>query len=188
MLVATISSEALRTSRRRFLACAGTVLAGASLSPRTVLAAATERRLSFAHTHTGERLSIAYADAVNYRPTALTSINGLLRDFRTNEIHPIDPALLDLLHELATCTGTSEPFHVISGYRSARTNIMLRLRGGGGVAAHSLHMEGRAIDIRLPDVKLAVLREAAMDLKQGGVGFYPASNFVHVDTGRVRRW
>lgn len=149
------------------------------------------RALSFVHTHTAEKLAIEYCCDGKYEPKALAKLNHLLRDFRTGEIKPIDPKLFDLLHELASNLGTEEePFHIISGYRSPHTNAMLRARGGAntGVASKSLHMVGKAIDIRVPAVKLKALREAAASLKRGGVGYYPASNFVHVDTGRVRYW
>lgn len=149
-----------------------------------------ERVLSFFNTHTGERLEAAYCCGGQYQPDELTKINHILRDFRVNEIKPIDPKLLDLLHELGGTLETGQPFHIISGYRSPHTNAMLRERGGSttGVASHSLHMDGKAIDIRLPGVKLDHLRAAARSLKLGGVGYYPSSNFVHVDTGRVRFW
>ena len=102
-------------------------------------------------------------------------------------MHPIDPNLLDLLHHLTDLTGTTRPFQVISGYRSPVTNDMLRQKTEG-VASGSLHMKGKAIDIRLADVPLATLRQAAVAARRGGVGYYPASDFVHVDTGRVRTW
>jgi uncharacterized protein YcbK (DUF882 family) len=174
-------------SRRRFVAAAGTAAAGFLAVPRMALAAVTERRLSFVHTHTREELSIAYASMAGYRQEALSRIDQFLRDFRTGEVHAIDPGLLDLLSDLAALTGTSTPFHVISGYRSPWTNAMLRGRSEG-VARHSLHMDGRAIDVRLPDVPLRLLRDAAVALARGGVGYYPGSDFVHVDTGRVRTW
>jgi uncharacterized protein YcbK (DUF882 family) len=120
-------------------------------------------------------------------PDALATVNHFLRDFRTSEVHVIDPSLLDLLHELAGITGSTQPFQVISGYRSPATNEMLR-RHSEGVAAGSLHMKGQAIDIRVAGVPLDALHRAALDLRRGGVGYYPASDFVHVDTGRVRRW
>ena len=152
--------------------------AGVALGPRV---------LTFAHLHTAEKLEVEYMDGVRYLPQALSAVNHLLRDFRTGDVHDIDPALLDLLHALHAETGSRRPFEIISGYRSPSTNAMLRSHSGG-VAAGSLHMEGRAIDIRLPDVLLSSLRDAALDLGRGGVGFYAMSNFVHVDTGRVRRW
>jgi len=152
--------------------------------------AAAIRGLSFVHTHTREKLAVHYAVNGQYQADALVRLNHLLRDFRTGDSKPIDPKLFDLLNELSGELGTDAPFHIISGYRSPVTNSMLRGRGGShtGVATKSLHMVGKAIDIRLPDVKLKTLREAAADLKRGGVGYYPASNFVHVDTGRVRYW
>ena len=145
------------------------------------------RSLAFRHTHTRESLSIAYAAGDRYLPEALERVNWLLRDFRTGEVAPIDPQLLDQLHSVASLTGSKAPFEIISGYRSPATNVALRQRGGG-VATHSLHLEGRAIDVRLADVELADLRDAALSLAKGGVGYYRESRFVHLDTGRVRRW
>ena len=150
-------------------------------------AAMSSRAISFHHTHTGERLTAEYFSHGGYVSDALAAINRHLRDFRTGEEHVIDPALLDMLHRLAAVTETSKPFAVISGYRSPKTNLMLREKSTS-VAASSLHMAGKAIDIRLADVPLPALRAAALDLKAGGVGFYPESVFVHVDTGRVRMW
>jgi uncharacterized protein YcbK (DUF882 family) len=182
-------------SRRRFLGL-GAVAAAASVLPAKALAApvakpgAPERVLSFFNTHTGERLQASYCCGGVYQPNVLEQVNFILRDFRANEIRPIDPNLLDLLYELGGVLHTDQPYHVISGYRSPQTNSMLRTRGGShtGVASGSLHMIGKAIDIRMPGVKLAHLHAAAMSLKLGGVGYYPSSDFVHVDTGRVRYW
>ena len=183
--------------RRSFLgfgaAAAATALVPARAQAMTVASTAAkpyERVLSFFNTHTGERLKTAYCCGGKYQPEALKEINHILRDFRVNEIKPIDPKLLDLLHELSGTIETDQPFHIISGYRSPHTNSMLRARGGSttGVASKSLHMVGKAIDIRVPGVKLDNLRGAARSLKLGGVGYYPSSNFVHVDTGRVRFW
>jgi uncharacterized protein YcbK (DUF882 family) len=174
-------------SRRRFLT---TVAAAAPLvaAPRLLFAdPLAPRSLNFTHTHTGERLAIEYFRGGRYEPQALSTVNHFLRDFRTGDVHAIDARLLDLLHTLADVTGTSRPFQVISGYRSPATNAMLR-QHSEAVAAGSLHMAGQAIDIRLADVPLPRLRSAALDLARGGVGFYPASDFVHVDTGRVRHW
>lgn len=182
-------SRTRRPNRRHFLRHLAIAGAGAIARPRPVRATplAPTRALDFRHLHTGERLSVEYAIAGQYAPDALEAVDRLLRDFRTGDIHPIDPHLLDLLHDLATRTGTRRAFDVISGYRSPVTNAALRQRSEG-VAAQSLHMVGRAIDIRLGDVPLPRLRGAALDLARGGVGYYPASDFVHVDTGRVRRW
>lgn len=157
-------------------------------TPRSVFAGSlATRELGFAHTHTGERLTIEYFSGGSYLQDALATINHFLRDFRTSEVHPIDPDLLDLLHGLTGLTGSRQPFQVISAYRSPATNEMLRHRSEG-VAAGSLHMKGQAIDIRLADVPLTRLRNAALAVGRGGVGYYPASHFVHVDTGRVRIW
>ena len=186
-------------SRRNFLGL-GAAAAATALVPSKAFAAggsaasagrlAPERALSLFHTHTGERLTTAYCAGGEYLAQGLSSLNHLLRDFRVNKVKPIDPALLDLLFELQGTLETAQPFHVISGYRSPQTNTMLQERGGAhsGVASRSLHMDGKAIDIRVPGVKLAHLRDAARSLKSGGVGYYPGSNFVHVDTGRVRYW
>jgi uncharacterized protein YcbK (DUF882 family) len=130
---------------------------------------------------------VIYHDGLGYRPAALDRIKRLLRDFRTEQIHPIDPALLDLLYALTVATPSQGCFEVISGYRSAATNAMLR-RNSQGVAKRSLHMQGRAIDVRLSDLDTTALRKAALALKAGGVGYYRRSNFVHLDTGRPRSW
>jgi uncharacterized protein YcbK (DUF882 family) len=167
-------------SRRIFL------ISAAALSPLAARAAAP-RELRFAHLHTGERLAVECCGPGRYPADALAAVNHLLRDFRTGEVGAIDTALLDLLQELNAVTGSARPFEVISGYRSAATNDALRARSNG-VASRSLHLQGRAIDIRLADVPLSGLRDAALALRRGGVGYYAASRFVHVDTGRVRAW
>ncbi len=160
-----------------------------ALSRDAYAAAAThgQRRLAFVHTHTNEQLDVVYAGPDGYHAGNLSRVNEFLRDFRTSDVHPIDPKLLDILHALARSVTSTEPFHVISGYRSPRTNSTLRSHSAG-VAKYSLHMEGKAIDIRLPDVALGRLRDRALRLARGGVGYYPGSDFVHVDTGRVRAW
>ena len=178
-------------SRRRLLVAAGLALAPPALRAAAGSPARTDARsarsLAFAHTHTGERLCVTFAHGETYIPAALGALNHLLRDFRSNAEHPIDPALFDQLHALSAVTKSQAPFQIISGYRSPATNTMLR-KATGGVASQSLHLTGQAIDVRLPDVPLADLREAALSLRAGGVGYYPSSDFVHVDTGRVRRW
>ncbi|MFQ5961485.1 MAG: DUF882 domain-containing protein [Candidatus Methylomirabilales bacterium] len=147
-----------------------------------------EKSLAFHSIHTGENLKVRYWVNGTYVPEALEKVNHILRDWRANEIHAIDPALLDLLFDLRRVVGTTAPFHVISGYRSPETNAMLRKKGGGGVASNSMHVRGKAIDVSLPGVDLARLHKAALAMKRGGVGYYPRLGFVHVDTGRVRRW
>ena len=151
------------------------------------LAAIPARTLAFRNTHTDEAVKVTYWEGGEYSPDALASVNHVLRDFRTGDVHPIEPKLLDLLTLLQSRTETTQPYQIISGYRSPRTNALLHERSGG-VATHSLHMEGKAIDIRVPGVRLASLRDAALGLSLGGVGYYPSSDFVHVDVGRVRRW
>jgi uncharacterized protein YcbK (DUF882 family) len=175
------------SSRRDFMFSLAAAVPALAVPRQLFGASAETRALSFTHLHTGERLEAEYFSSGTYQLDAVSAINHLLRDFRTGEVHAIDQNLLDLLHGLSTVTGTRQPYQVISGYRSPATNQLLRQRSEG-VAAHSLHMEGQAIDIRLADVPLGHLREAALSIRRGGVGYYPASNFVHVDTGRVRTW
>jgi uncharacterized protein YcbK (DUF882 family) len=177
--------------RRSFLKAGGLAL-GASMIPSTLLGAiqapqSPERTLALYNLHTGETLKTAYWMRGEYLSDALSEINHILRDLRTEEILPIDTGLLDLLHDLHNSTRSPEMFHIISGYRSPATNARLR-ENSHGVAGHSLHMLGKAADIRLPGYSLSSLRQAAVDLKGGGVGYYPGSDFVHVDVGRVRYW
>jgi len=176
--------------RRRFLAAA-TGLAGtaASLAASPVLAASRSgtRCVSFVHTHTGETLRAAYFQDARYQPQCLAQVDYLLRDFRTGDVHRIDPGLLDILFDLQTLADRDGPFEVISGYRSPATNAMLH-RSSDGVAQHSMHLQGRAIDVRLGGFPTSTLGEYARSLARGGVGFYARSDFVHVDTGRVRVW
>jgi uncharacterized protein YcbK (DUF882 family) len=145
------------------------------------------RKLGFKHLHTGETLDVAYWENGAYVPGALAQVNHVLRDWRTDETHVIEPKLLDLLTALQSRLGQTERFDVICGYRSPATNAMLHERSAE-VATHSLHLVGEAIDIHLPGVELGRLRDAAMGLGLGGVGYYPESDFVHVDIGRVRHW
>jgi uncharacterized protein YcbK (DUF882 family) len=185
-----MSDSVTGRSRRRFLVSLAISLAVPALvAPRRAgaLAAAAPRELAFVNTHTGEKLSTVYAERGAYVPGALDEINHLLRDFRTGDVHPIDPALLDQLAALAALTRGSGCYEVICGYRSPKTNAMLRERSSG-VAKGSLHLQGRAIDVRLPGVPLTRLRDAARHMAAGGVGYYPKSDFIHLDTGRVRSW
>ena len=146
-----------------------------------------ERQLAFYNLHTGEKLSTTYWADGDYIAQELQSLNHLLRDHRTGEIQPIDKRLLDLLYVLQQQVHNAGTYHIISGYRSPTTNANLR-KHSRGVAKRSLHMQGKAIDIRLPGVELKHLRKAALNLRAGGVGYYPKSNFVHLDTGRPRFW
>ena len=145
------------------------------------------RELSFHHTHTGKDLSIIYHDGDSYLFPKLQEINQFLGDFRTGEIYPIDANLLDALYLLQQKTGVENHFEVISGYRSPKTNAKLRNKSKG-VAKRSLHMQGKAIDIRLVGVNTKKLRDTAIAMKVGGVGYYRRSDFIHLDTGRVRYW
>ncbi len=176
--------------RRHFLLrSTGVAAAGLLPVPRTAQASlATERDLALAHTHTHERIAVVYAAAQGYLPAALGSLNYFLRDHYSGEVGEMDPRLYDLLHQVHRLLAAARPFDVISGYRAPATNAHLRHTRGGGVAQNSLHVQGRAIDVRLPGVALADLRDAAVSMQAGGVGFYPAQQFVHIDTGRVRRW
>ncbi|HSO07306.1 MAG TPA: DUF882 domain-containing protein [Pelomicrobium sp.] len=171
-------------SRRRLLA--GLALAPLALTSKSASARA-ERALSFHHTHTGEQLAVTYFAAGEYLPEPLAQLDHLLRDFRTGEVTAIDRDLFDQLFLLSrACNGGT--FEIVSGYRSPATNGMLRKAGGGGVAKNSLHMQGRAIDVRLSGYDTAALRRAAVAMGRGGVGYYARSDFVHLDTGRPRTW
>jgi len=175
---------------RRSLLSFGFATVGASVVGGQALAdplSAAQRTLSFLNLHTGEAVKTTYFEAGGYVTDALSAVNKVLRDFRTGDSHPMDTRLLDTLSALSAKLGVTAPFEVISGYRSPKTNARLSA-ASGQVAKRSLHMDGKAIDIRLPGVELKHLRQAAIDLGHGGVGYYPASNFVHIDVGRVRRW
>jgi len=145
------------------------------------------KRIALLNLHTGERLDIEYFRDGIYVPSALAAIEVLLRDFRTGERHAIDPTLMDYLVQVAHTAGVDPAFSVISGYRSPQTNAHLREQSAG-VAQHSLHIDGRAIDVRVAGVDCADLAAHALDLKRGGVGYYRKSDFVHLDTGAFRTW
>ncbi len=155
--------------------------------PRAASALPASRELSFYHIHTGETLKATYFDDGQYQPDALTALDTLMRDWRCGTVHAIDPAIYDQLFALQARVETPGAFHIICGYRSPATNAMLSERSDG-VAKHSLHMDGKALDLNLPAKDLAQLYAAALSLGAGGVGYYPASDFIHMDTGRVRSW
>ena len=161
----------------------GDLLARTTATPSSPQA----RRLAFDNLHTGEKLDVAYWENGAYVPDALTAVNHVLRDHRNNEVHSIDPYLLDLLTALSRRVDAGPRFEVISGYRSPETNALLHAESSE-VAKASLHTVGMAIDIRMTDRSLAYLHTAALSLDLGGVGYYPTSDFVHVDVGRVRQW
>jgi uncharacterized protein YcbK (DUF882 family) len=184
-------------SRRRVLR-AGGALAGVSAAgllmgtARGQEAAANRRgsapkRIGLLNLHTHERLEIEYRRDGAYLPEALAAIEDVLRDFRTGARQAIDPSLMDYLVEVAGAVGADPAFSVISGYRTPQTNAQLRDKSSG-VAEHSLHMEGRAIDVRMSGVDCASLASHAQGLKRGGVGYYRASDFIHLDTGKFRTW
>jgi uncharacterized protein YcbK (DUF882 family) len=176
-----------RPARRRFLGFGMTAGLTLAWAPARAALAAAPRSLQFESLHTGERLRATYWAAGAYVPEELRRIDHVLRDHRTGDVRPIDPGLLDLLCVLRDRLGTDAPFQIISAYRSPATNAMLA-EHSSGVARQSLHTKGLAIDIRVPGRSLVALRDAALGLKGGGVGFYPRSDFVHVDIGRVRSW
>jgi uncharacterized protein YcbK (DUF882 family) len=159
----------------------------AGASHDAVSDAVAHRHISLLNLHTNEHLEIEYFRDGAYLPDAMSAIEVVLRDFRNGERHAMDPHLMDYLVEVAHTLGVDPTFSVISGYRSPQTNANLRERSTG-VAQHSLHMEGRAIDVRMKNVDCASLASHAIDMKRGGVGYYRASNFVHLDTGAFRTW
>ena len=170
------------------MAVGGLCGSAASFAVAPALAAGpATRSLSFIHTHTGETLSAVYFQDGCYQPACLAQIDHLLRDFRTGDVHAIDPGVLDILFALQGSADRDAPFEVISGYRSPATNSMLHRRSEG-VAVHSMHLEGRAIDVRLSGYSTQRLAAQARALGRGGVGYYASSDFVHVDTGRIRHW
>ena len=182
--------NAADTVRRRAALRLGLGAAAALLcAPRLARAAVAqaEPTLSFYNLHTGESLVATFRAGGRYVPEELAAIDRLLRDFRTGDVHAIDVRLLELLARVHRRLGSSRPFAVISGYRSPKTNARLASESGG-VASHSLHMRGQAIDVRLADRPIDQLRQAGLELRGGGVGFYPRSDFVHLDVGPVRRW
>ncbi len=151
-------------------------------------ASGPEYRLRLFHTHTNERIDIVYRRGDAYFPDAINRLGQFLRDHRTGEVRQLDARLFDLLHDLTVAVGRAgTEVDIVCGFRTPWSNDFLR-RTTSGVASHSLHMEGEAIDIRIPGISTSELRDAALALHRGGVGFYPKSEFVHVDVGRLRRW
>jgi uncharacterized protein YcbK (DUF882 family) len=174
-------------SRRGLLKAAGSLIPLAVLPLPAFARMQDVRQLSFYHLHTSEKLDVVYAEDGAYVPDALAEINHLLRDYRNGVIHPIDPRLLDILCAVRDRTGAGGRFEVISGFRSPATNELLR-QNSNGVARNSLHLQGQAVDVRLTGVGTSSLHRAAVAMAQGGVGYYPESDFVHLDTGRFRTW
>ncbi len=183
-------------SKRDMLKCC-VVGAVAAVTPAFIGTAQAASRLSIPdagtfnislhNIHTGESFSGPYRVGDRYLPQAFDQINYVLRDFRTGEMFPIDPRVMDILCAAHFRAGTDRPFEVLSGYRSPKTNAMLR-KNSEGVAKNSLHLTGQAIDIRLPEFSTKRLRDIGIKMGVGGVGYYPRSDFVHMDTGKVRTW
>lgn len=187
----SLQSSEMKSGLRRFGLWLTVLLLAAPLGQTSEVAqSAREYRLHFYHTHTGERLDIVYRRGNAYVPGALDELDHFLRDHRTGDVHHFEPHLFDLLHDLtASLNDSGGEIDVICGYRTPWSNEFLRTRSPHtGVARHSLHMQAEAIDIRLPGIPTSVVRDAALRLHRGGVGYYRSSDFVHVDVGRVRRW
>ncbi len=182
----------MNRSRREFLIQGASTLAACFLPMQAIAAKLNptsdhRRQISFYNTHTGESIDICYFEKGDYCKDALNKISHILRDHRSNEAQPIDLRLLDVLYAVKQKVRPNTPFHVISGYRSATTNAMLR-KTSNGVARTSYHTKGKAIDIRLPGYQTRRLRDVCIALQIGGVGYYRESDFVHLDTGPIRAW
>ena len=186
-----IDESSFIPSRRRFLKniAYGSLLAlaGTNSVNAAVSYFPSHKTLALENLHTGDKLKLTYYEGGRYINDALREISFLLRDYHNDYVHPIDTDLLDQLYDLKLSLGINKPFHIVSGYRSPVTNAKMRKRSHG-VAKNSLHMEGRAIDIRIEGVDTRDIRNAALAMQRGGVGYYERSDFVHLDTGSVRTW
>lgn len=197
-----VGAESL--DRRSFLKRTGstaTALGLVSLAPATFASALTspntdfsysdiqgpDRVLRLANAHTWEKVDVTYWSDGAYNEDALAEINHLMRDHRANKSTQMDRKVIDDLHRLYKLMDTSERVHILSGFRTPETNAKLRKRSNG-VAKYSLHMEGRAIDLNIPGKTAKQINDAALSMKTGGVGYYPAAGFVHIDSGAVRSW
>lgn len=173
--------------RRQFIQTLALAAPAMALPGMTFAMGQEPRRLRFYHTHTGEKLDVVYHEGGVYLPDAMAELNHVLRDHRSGDVIDMDMGLLDTLHAAQQRLGSTGTYEIISGYRSPKTNDMLRKKGHG-VAKRSMHMQGKAIDVRLTDADTRDLRTVGIELARGGVGYYSKSDFVHLDTGRVRRW
>lgn len=169
------------------MAALGLMLPGVSLAETVPASIASGREIRLFSAHTGEKFTGTYWQNGRYLPDAFAGIKSVMRDHRSGEQFPIDPRLMDILYVLQNKVDNFDAFKVFSGYRAPKSNAWLRSHGEG-VAKNSLHMTGQAIDIALPGTKLPQLHKAALNIHSGGVGYYPKTGFVHVDTGRVRTW
>lgn len=176
-------------TRRRFLELGLTAAACGAVTP--ALAAVPRfngiRALSLHNLHTDEKLHVTYWKEGNYDRGAWVKINHILRDHYSGETYPMNPRLMDLLYDLQHKVNNDKAVEIISGYRSPTTNMML-VKNSDGVAKHSYHMQGMALDIRMTGTSLPKIHNAALAMNRGGVGYYPDSQFVHIDVGPVRRW
>ncbi len=190
--------KACSTTRRNFLGLGAIVLGAAAASSIVPVKASAAifsrgsqfggaRKITFRNSHTGETFSGVYRVGDKYLPDAFDRINIVLRDFRSNELFPIDPRVIDIIYSVHELSGRTEPYEILSGYRCPKTNAGLR-SNSEGVAKNSLHMTGQAIDLRMPNFDTSQIKKLAVSLKAGGVGYYPKSNFVHMDSGDVRTW
>ena len=197
MTITTKGDSASLVSRRKILGfgalAVGTLAASSIINPASAAVFSRgaqfdgARRVAFRNSHTGEIFSGVYRVGDKYLPDAFERINIVLRDFRSNEMFPIDPRVIDIIYSVHEMTKQDEPYEILSGYRCPKTNAGLRSHSEG-VAKNSLHMTGQAIDLRLPGFDTKQIRKLAVSLKAGGVGYYPKSDFVHMDTGDVRTW
>jgi uncharacterized protein YcbK (DUF882 family) len=190
LFVTSPSRPATPITRRSFLTKAGLAAAGAALIPSANAVAnifSRERQLALRNVHTNEELTIVCRPDQFYDRRVIQQFNHFLRDHHSDEVRSMDPALIDLLYAVSAFTGSSGTFNILSGYRSQETNSWLR-KFNHGVAEHSMHIEGKAVDIRITDIDTRTLHRVALALQQGGVGYYPRSDFVHLDTGTIRSW
>ena len=187
MLTGPLSANQI--DRRKFLKGSAFTSIALLLSPsiQATSKITSEKTLGFYNLHTNEKIQCCYWSGNGFDQHNLEKINYILRDHRTGDIQAIDPDLLNLLHNLHQTAGSNMPYHVISAFRSAKTNAKLR-KNSSGVAKKSLHMQGKAIDVRLPDIELKALRDVAISFNAGGVGYYAKSGFLHIDVGRPRTW
>ena len=174
-------------SRRRFLAFSACAATAVLARPSIVLAHTKERTLALYNMHTGESAKTVFWADGEYVKDGLDEISQLLRDYRTADVIPFDPRLIDTLYHLRRKVDAHRPYHVVSGYRSPKTNAILR-KNDRSVAKNSYHMRGMAVDAYLPKVALSKLHHAALSLRAGGVGYYPKTGFLHLDSGRIRSW
>lgn len=176
-------------NRRKLLALGGVAL-GAAILPTSAFATLSTPRpriLTLSNLNTGESIKAEFFDGRGYIQDELSRLNHFFRDYRANKIKTIDPKLFDQIYRLQVLLGTQKPVQLISGYRSLDTNKELRAHSRG-VAKKSYHTKGQAMDFHIDGISLSNVRKAALSMKAGGVGYYPSSNFVHIDTGPVRHW